>query len=40
MELVHNNEQFALNKAFGVKEFGERLTEAMKRETQERTKTS
>lgn len=40
MELVVSNEHIAINRGFGVAEFGERLEKAMEREDQERTKTS
>lgn len=39
-ELVYNNEQHALMKGFGVKEFGELLEKAMQREPEDKTKTS
>jgi CRISPR/Cas system-associated exonuclease Cas4 (RecB family) len=39
-ELVYNNEHHALMKGFGVKEFGEALEKAMKREPEFKTKTS
>jgi CRISPR/Cas system-associated exonuclease Cas4 (RecB family) len=39
-DLVHNNEQHALMKGFGVKEFGELLEKAMQREPEFKTKTS
>lgn len=38
--LVHNNEQYAISKGFGVKEFGELLEGAMGRESKFTTKTS
>lgn len=40
MSLVHNNEQFAISKGFGVKEFGELLESVMKREGKFTKKTS
>lgn len=40
MDLVKNNEHYALNRGFGTKEFGDILTAAMVREAKESKKTS
>lgn len=40
MELVRHNEHFAMNRSFGVREFGELLTKSMERESKWTKKTS